>query len=231
MKTPPKTSPWRDLRLHGIALSLCLLLAATLHAQGPTDSTATTSRALRPSIQGGMLGLGMRNSVNFFGSDGMLGMGAGGQFKLSFSRHVNTDWFVDLIHSRGDEGVYRRDYHIGWAVQFALNKEGFRSRGVVPYVLGGQCFDLSQVGFTGQYESPLVFTAAAQAGLGLSHFITPHLELNLQSHYMMHLGKHVHPAFDGNGIGHVEVENGFDLSGHVLTTFSFTAYFVRLWNR
>lgn len=182
-------------------------------------------------LEGGQFALGMRNSINVFGSESILGLGAGGHFKLSVSKRVNTEWFVDLIQSQGNNDILRRDYHIGWAVQFALPKDGFGSHRFVPYVMGGQCFDLTKVGFRAQYESPLVFSAAAQAGVGVSHFLTPALELNLQSQYMIHLGKHVHADLDGNGIGHVNVERGFDLAGHWLTTFSFSVYFLRFWNR
>ena len=190
-----------------------------------------TSSGQTTDFQGGKFGLGMRNSLNVFGDEGIVGLGAGGHFKLSVSRRVNTEWFVDLIQSQGHESIIRRDYHIGWAVQFALPKDGFGSHKFVPYLMGGQCFDLTKVGFRGQYESPLVFSAAAQAGLGVSHFMSPALELNLQSHYMIHLGKHVHANLDGNGIGHVDVDRGTELAGHWLTTFSFTVYFLRLWNR
>ncbi len=185
----------------------------------------------KTEFQGGKFALGMRNSLNVFGDEGIIGLGAGGHFKLSASRRVNTEWFTDIIQSQGNGDVIRRDYHIGWAVQFALPKDGFGSHRFVPYLMGGQCFDLTKVGFRGQYESPLVFSAAAQAGAGVSHFLSPALELNLQSHYMVHLGKHVHTALDGNGIGHVRVEKGVELAGHWLTTFSFSVYFLRLWNR
>lgn len=172
--------------------------------------------------------LGQRNSLNVFGHNGVVGIGAGGHFKLSVSRRVNTEWFSDVIQSQGNDDIIRRDYHIGWAVQFALAKDGFGSHRFVPYLMGGQCFDLTKVGFKGQYESPLVFSAAAQAGIGVSHFICPAVELNLQTHYMMHLGKHVDADLDGNGIGHVHVDSGVEIAGHWLTTFSFSVYLTRL---
>jgi len=211
----------RDL-LGKSAFWLALLLVMT----GPACLSAQTT-----DFKGGKFGLGMRHRLNVFGDEGIVGVGAGGHFKLSVSPRVNTEWFVDLIQSQGNGDIIRRDYHIGWAVQFALPKDGFGSHKFVPYLIGGQCFDLTKVGFRGQYESPLVFSAAAQAGLGVSHFMTPALELNLQSHYMVHLGKHVHANLDGNGIGHVDIDRGTELAGHWLTTFSFTVYFLRLWNR
>jgi hypothetical protein len=219
MKIQERMNPMK-LRLLGMLCAVMITLLPSLaSAQGDKQ------------LAGGRFGLGMRNSLNVFGDEGMLGLGAGGHFKLSVSRRVNTEWFADVIQSQGNDDILRRDYHIGWAVQFALPKDGFGSHRFVPYLMGGQCFDLTKVGFRNQYESPLVFTAAAQAGVGLSHFLTPSVEVNLQSQYMIHLGKHVHADLDGNGIGHVRIEPGVELAGHWLTTFSFTVYFLRFWNR
>jgi hypothetical protein len=217
--------------------AICLLwlaigLPAHAFAQDAQPPSTLTKPAPSPSepkpFKGGLFALGLRNSLNVFGDGGLIGMGAGGHFKLSASRRVNTEWFSDIIQSQGNSDLIRRDYHIGWAVQFALMKEGFASRRFVPYLMGGQCFDLTKVGFRGQYESPLVFSAAAQAGVGVSHFISRCMELNLQTQYMTHLGKHVDTFIDGNGIGHVKVEKGTDLAGHWLTTFSFSLYFQRI---
>lgn len=217
MRQPQKLTHPRRL---GIGLVLMLTIACL--------SLPQRALAQEKPFKGGQFALGLRNSLNVFGHGGIVGLGAGGHFKLSATRRVNTEWFSDIIQSQGNDAIIRRDYHIGWAVQFALPKGGFASHRFVPYLMAGQCFDLTKVGFRGQYESPLVFSAAAQAGVGVSHFITPSLELNLQSHYMMHLGKHVDAELDGNGIGHVRVENGVELAGHWLTTFSFSVYFLRI---
>lgn len=189
------------------------------------------SQAQERKFEGGRFGLGMRNAMNFWGENKMLGFGAGGQFKLAFSPRVNTDFFADIISSKGEFDSYRKDYHIGWGVQFALAKDGFGSRTFVPYIMAGQCFDLTKVGVKLGTETPLIFSAAVQGGAGVSSFVHPALELNLQMQYMMHLTQHVHLDFDENGIASTEVEKGASASGHLLGTFSFTVYFLRLWNR
>ncbi len=192
---------------------------------------STTGQAQGRKLEAGQFGLGMRNAMNFWGENDMLGFGAGGQFKLAFSPRVNTDWFADVISSSGEFDSYRKDYHIGWGVQFALAKEGFGSHMFVPYIMAGQCFDLTRVGVRGGEETPLIFSAAVQGGAGVSSFVHKAVELNLQLQYMMHLTQHVHLEMDDHGHTHTEVEKGASASGHLLGTFSFTVYFLRLWNR
>jgi hypothetical protein len=144
---------------------------------------------------------------------------------------VNTDWFSDIIQSRGEHNSFRNDYHIGWAVQFALPKAGFQYHKPVPYILAGQCFDLTRVGVRNGPTTPLIFSAAVQGGAGLSWFVHRNMELNLQAQYMMHLTKHVHLDFDEAGVATTEVENGPSPEGHLLGTLSFTFYFLQIWNR
>ena len=161
------------------------------------------------------------------------GLGAGSQWKLSISPRINTQWFLDLISSNDGDQVYRKDLHIGWAVQFALNKNGFRSNKVTPYFTAGHCFDWTKVGIKDLVESPRVFTSAVQTGLGLSYFPHPKVELNLQSQYMIHLGKHVHVVEDSghdHGPHGVAVEKT-GIEGHLLSTISMNFYFAQLWKK
>lgn len=193
---------------------------------------ALPATAQDAGYRGGSLGLGMRTTGNYFLDNDLAGLGAGGQFKIGFSPRVNTEWFLDYIQSSAPSAAFRRDYHIGWSVQFALAKAGFGARRVMPYVLGGQCFDLTEVGFTGYNKSPLIFSAAAQAGAGISTFLQPRLELNLQTQYMVHLGKDVHleesPAV---GEDNYHIETGLSFKGHLLLNASLNFYFLQLWKR
>lgn len=180
-------------------------------------------------LPGGRFGLGVRSTVNIFG-DYQPGMGAGSQWKLSLGKRVNTQWFFDYINSRKGEDIYRKDYHIGWSVQFALLKNGFRGHKVVPYLAAGHCFDWTKVGIVEQEESPFVFTSAVQAGAGLSYFAHPNIELVLQSQFMMHLGRDVHAHDEGDGHYHINIERA-GVEGHLLSTVAFNFYFLQLWNR
>jgi hypothetical protein len=182
-------------------------------------------------LAAGRFGLGMRNAFNLWGGNKMFGTGAGGQFKLAFSPRVNTDFFADIIDSKGEYNSFRKDYHIGWGVQFALAKQGFGSHKIVPYVMAGQCFDLTKVGVVYETASPLVFSAAVQGGAGISSFVHRNVELNLQAQYMMHMTQHVHLNFDESGSASYDVEKGASAEGHFLTTFSVTFYFLSIWNR
>jgi hypothetical protein len=185
-----------------------------------------------PGYRAGSFGLGIRTTGNYFLDNDLFGLGAGGQFKIGFSPRVNTEWFLDYIQSSNQNNGFRRDYHIGWSVQFALPKDGFGSRRVTPYVLGGQCFDLTEVGYSGHFKSPLIFSAAAQVGAGISTFIQPRLELNVQAQYMVHLSKDVHLEEhpEENGY-HYHIEPGLNFQGHLLLNASLNFYFLQLWNR
>lgn len=196
-----------------------------------SDEAAAPIRMPSNTLRAGRFGIGMRNAVNLWGDNKMLGIGAGGQLKLAFSPRVNTDFFADLIDSKGERGSYRKDYHIGWAVQFGLFKGGFGSRKFVPYLMAGQCFDLTKVGVVGQTASPLIFSAAVQGGAGVSSFVHRNVELNLQLQYMMHMTQHVHLNWDELGVASYDVGKGASAEGHLLTTFSVTFYFLNLWKR
>ena len=209
-------------------------LALLITCSWAQELREVSTDAPEPSMIKGRLGVGVRSTMNIF-SGYRPGIGAGGHWKLGFSDRVNTEWFLDYITSEDDKSGYRKDYHIGWAVQFNLLNNGLANGKINPYVMGGQCFDLTQVGTTGEtpMESPKVFSAAVQAGVGVSTFIASDFEVNLQGHYMMHLGKDVHLDYETDGHGHdhasISVDNHPGLEGHFLTTISGTWYFVRLW--
>ncbi len=196
------------------------------------------------SFSGGKVGIGLRGAFNFFpAKNDFWGWGSGGHFKLSASKKVNTEWFIDHIQSIDNRSGSRKDYHIGWAVQFSPGKSGFGSSKPIPYFMGGQCFDLTRVtiqpillkgGSSDPIESPLVFSAAAQLGGGLSWFVHPGLELNLQIQYMLHFGKDVHIDYSplaSDGLPAIDVEKDLVADAHILTTFSCTYYLFRLWKK
>lgn len=216
-----------------LVLLALALVPSSLFAQvpQPAPNAATLVAPASNTLRAGRFGLGMRNAANLWGDNQMLGIGAGGQFKLAFSPRVNTDFFADLIDSKGEKGSFRKDYHIGWAVQFGLFKGGFGSRKFVPYIMAGQCFDLTKVGVVYQTASPLVFSAAVQGGVGVSSFVHRNVELNLQLQYMMHMTQHVHLDWDELGVASYEIDKGASTEGHLLTTFSMTFYFLNLWKR
>lgn len=208
------------LAMRGWVIGVALLMALSVPQQAWSQDN---------TLQAGRYGMGMRNAVNLWGGNKMFGFGAGGQFKISFGKRVNTDFFADIIDSKGERNSFRKDYHIGWGVQFALSKSGFGSHTIVPYLMAGQCFDLTRVGVLRQTESPLVFSAAVQGGAGISSFVHPSVELNLQAQYMMHMTQHTHLNFDEAGLATYQVDKGASPEGHFLTTFSVTFYFLRLW--
>lgn len=183
------------------------------------------SRIAAQSYSSGAFGLGVRSTLNIFPTEdgGMTGVGAGGHFRIGFADRVNTEWFMDYIQSRGDLG-FRTDYHVGWSVQFALGSD-FSEKRVTPYILGGQCFDLTKVrGFTTGSESPLVFSSAAQAGLGLSSFLRDNVEINFQTQYMFHLSRQLELVDDGSLATHYHESRGFSFLGHVLINFGVSFY-------
>ena len=197
----------------------------------------------KPLSQSGRFGLGLRGTYNFFpGDDTFRGFGTGGQYKIGAGKKVNTEFFLDYISSDDRRNGARNDYHFGWSVQFSPFGN-FGEGKVRAYFLGGQCFDFTKVsiqpvrGFGAYFapqETPYVFSAAIQAGAGLSTFIQKDIELTLQLQYMVHLGKDVHidyspMAFDGAPI--LVNEKITNPEGHLIVSFSVNYYFLRLWKR
>ena len=196
-----------------------------------------------PISQSGRFGLGLRGTYNFFpGKDTFRGFGTGGQFKIGAGKKVNTEFFLDYISSNDKRNATRNDYHFGWSVQFSpfgnFGEGKFR-----PYFLGGQCFDFTKVaiqpvqgmaGYFAPQETPVIFSAAIQAGAGVSTFVQRDVELTLQLQYMIHLGNDVHVDYSPMVIDGTPVlvnEKRTDPAGHLIASFSVNYYFLRLWKR
>lgn len=183
------------------------------------------------NYSGGALALGMRSTMNIFPDDGAMGFGSGGQFKIGVSKRVNTEWFADIIHSSKNDYYYRNDYHIGWSVQFALAKKGFAENRFTPYVLAGQCFDLTRATLDlGPFAKTTekAGSAACQVGTGVSAFLNDRLETTLQAQYMLHLTRDVHLEEPEGLLPQLHSEKGVDFAGHALFTLSLNYYFADL---
>ncbi len=187
-------------------------------------------------INPGSFGIGMRTVSSVFLGDNAAGFGAGGQMKILFSHRVNSEWFLDFMNSSAGLNGYRKDTHVGWSVQFAVNKNGFQTRKPIPFVEAGQCFDWTTVGYlpnltseisvaVAPYENQPQFSAATQAGAGVAWFPISRLELNAQVQYMIHLGKDVHLEFDKQNFAYqVNETKGTSFDGHLLGTISISWY-------
>ena len=138
--------------------------------------------------------------------------------------------------SAGNNG-YRKDTHIGWSVQFALNKSGYQTHKLIPFIEAGQCFDWTKVGFVDtlisfnwivpEYPREVgpIFSIATQAGTGISYFPTSRIELCGEIQYMIHLTKDVNLLFDNSNVAYaISQEDGTSFDGHILGTISFTYY-------
>src|ERR1700757_3395420 len=113
--------------LKSIVATTLLLLSITAFAQ--KDSTA------------GEFTLGMRTTVSSFTDAGSLGLGAGGQFWIRVTKHMNTVWYADYINTNIQNIGFRRDGHIGWSVVFYMDKDPLLTHKITPYILAGQSFN------------------------------------------------------------------------------------------
>lgn len=209
---------------------LIVLLTVTLTAQ---FSKAQESQPISP----GSFGLGMRTTASSFLGDNAAGFGTGGQMKILFAHRVNSEWFADYMNSSAGLNGYRKDTHIGWSVQFAVNKGGYQTMKPVPFVEAGQCFDWTTVGFihnknqdatvTSAVVGPL-FSIATQAGAGVAWYPLSRLEIEAEGQYMIHVGKDVHMEFDsGNYAYKINQTKGTSFAGHILGTLSVSWYLVQ----
>ena len=169
--------------------------------------------------------LGMRSTVSTFTDAGSTGMGAGGQFWIRVSRHLNTVWYADFINTNVQNLGYRRDGHIGWSVIFYMNQNPLKLHTITPYIMAGQCFDYTKVYSDYLNTSAERWSAAApQGGFGLTYRLTDRFDFSAFVLYMLHLGTHVESEIltDEYGVKYLNItkEPGASIDGHLLVTFS-----------
>lgn len=207
-------------------LATCILLLLMPLCMRPQGKTG---RSLLPD--GGNFSLGVRTTVSAFGHGSLkeTGYGAGGQFRLQLTERINTEWFLDVIHTDIAGIANRKDYHIGWSVMYYLIRPKEFKRPVVPYVVAGHCFDHTRIAPNGRNDQAQKRgSSAVQAGLGTHFNVTPKFDISLTCQYMLHLGKELH-AHAEDGELHIEKHGHAGWEGHLLVTLGANYKFMRLW--
>jgi hypothetical protein len=185
----------------------------------------------------GDFSLGMRNNISAFTDAGSVGMGAGGEFRIRLSKHINTEWFADYITTNIQNLGYRRDGHIGWSVLFYLDKDPLTVGKITPYLLAGHCFDYTKVYSEWPGVDPAErWSSAVHAGFGIHYNITSRFDVSLLSQYMLHLGTHIETvivSLPGADVNHLDIkkETGASLEGHLLITLSVNYCLGHLWGK
>jgi len=183
--------------------------------------------------QGGLLSLGVRTTVSAFNGhpDETTGMGVGGQFRLQFADHVNSDWFFDYMRSDIGDYAARTDYHIGWSVLYYFTDKPFPK--VKPYILAGHCFDYTRIVANNDINNfSERWSSAVQGGAGVHFRMTDRLDLSVVGQYMIHLGNEVHADQHSDGsVGfHMDQHgNGASLEGHLLFNVGVHYKIADLW--
>lgn len=185
----------------------------------------------------GVLQVGLRSTVSAFSHDGAAGFGTGGQFRLRFTKKVNSEWFIDYLSTNLGGLGKRADAHIGWSIVF-YPFEGLLQSKFTPYIIAGHCFDYTRVTpfntITELHsdESQKRWSSATQAGLGVHWNLSEKFNISLSSQYMIHLGNNIHThVTENNGVKSLEVipERGASMDGHLLTTLSLNIRLFDLW--
>lgn len=207
-----------------IILLLCLSVFKTSIAQEKT------------LFEKGQMELGIRSSLSLFSNGGNYpGMGYGGHFRLRFSERINTEWFSDYLTTNIADIGNRKDYHIGWAVQFYPFKT---DKKLQEYFLAGHCIDYTTVSNNRRIAIPEIpqtqsrFTTAVHLGLGTQYYFTPKINISIQALYMNHIGKDFDTeiVYDDNGDKSLEiVKEDWSLEGHILFTLSLNYQIADLW--
>lgn len=185
----------------------------------------------------GVLELGTRSTFSTFSGSGNIGTGFGGQFRLSFGKYINTEWFADYFTEDLNGLANRNDAHIGWSVMFyPLKRE---QQLFTPYILAGHCFDYTKISLLKpSTEKPTAlfeerWSSATQVGLGTHINLTQNFNLSVSGQYMIHLGNdiHTHTHFE-NGREVIHFSDSHDelsLEGHLLFTISLNYKIAQLW--
>ncbi len=181
---------------------------------------------------GGVLSVGGRSVLSTFndGKWGDMGQGAGGQFMLQFSDHVNTAWFFDYISTGIGNYANRTDYHIGWSVMYYFTPSNAeKTPKWQPYVLAGHCFDYSNLRDNSDDRNfDERWSSAVQGGLGTHYNFTSRFDAALQGQYMVHLGNDIETEYENNEVSFIQ-KGGINLEGHILITLSFNYKIADLW--
>lgn len=180
---------------------------------------------------GGALSLGVRTTISTFshGSWNETGYGAGGHVRLQLTDRINTEWFLDVIHTDIQGVANRKDYHIGWSVMYYLVSPKEFKRSVTPYVVAGHCFDHTRIAPNGRKsKAQKRGSSAVQMGLGTHFNLTPTFDISLTCQYMLHLGKELHAHVE-DGTVEIEKHNNAGWEGHLLFSISANYKFLKLW--
>ena len=201
--------------MRGLIAFLFLLPYTAVFSQADTTSAA------------GTLSFGVRSSwgLVYEGDWQRMAFGSGAQARLQFSDKVNSDWFLDYLHSDLEDFGKRTDIHIGWSVlYYPMNKKGF----IEPYILAGHCFEFLTIAENTNPDNKVQRTSASiQAGTGVHFHLTPRCDLSLETQYMMHFG----PNIEAVSLTPVEFvkEKGLTLQDHLLFHFSINYSVADLW--
>ena len=183
------------------------------------------------SSESGQFSLGVRTTISLFdGHEGeSIGKGIGGQFRLRFSERFNSEWFLDYLLSDFSDLGQRQSLHIGWSVMYYLLNPKNMERTFLPYLAVGHCFDFARIiSFNESIVSKKRWSAAVQAGLGMSINITPRFDLTIVSQYMLHLGSSLHAHVHDDHL-HIEEGHGGLAEGHLLITAGFNYRLADFW--
>ncbi|MFI5203471.1 MAG: hypothetical protein ACHQF2_03155 [Flavobacteriales bacterium] len=222
-------------------LGAVFLCSYASHAQDSTPQQQeiidqVTKTSTYPQY-GGIFQLGMRTTTSLFGDAGYNGLGVGGQFRISFGKRMNSEWFSDLITTNLANLGKRVDGHIGWSVMFY---PWTTPKIVKPYLIAGHCFDFTKVTpystLSDNRSDEIVkrWSSATQIGLGTHFLINRFADISLSTQYMVHLGKSIHTEIDEHdGIKELHVEEHaqgeLGLEGHLLITLSLNFRIAQLW--
>jgi hypothetical protein len=181
----------------------------------------------------GIMSLGARSTFSLF-NDGAwqnAGTGAGGQFRIQASDHVNTEWFLDYITGNVGDFAHRQDLHIGWSVMLYPGSKAADPGLIQPYVLAGHCFDYTKISEnrnTSNYVER--WSSAVQGGAGMHFNLSKRFDLSTTLQYMIHLGNDVHAHKNGD-IVDIHKESGVNLEGHILANISVNYKIADLWKK
>lgn len=188
--------------------------------------------------EGGILTLGVRNSLSTFSDAGASGLGFGGHFRLRAGKKVNTEWFADFTNNDIQGLAKRSDMHIGWSVMFYPLNKALLNEKLMPYIMAGHCFDYTRLK---ENDKPLLgitgstierWSSAVQGGLGLHYLVNDRIDVTFSTQYMSHLGNDIHAEIHEHRIGkeiHFEHKHGGSLEGHLFFILSLNFNLVDLW--
>ena len=182
--------------------------------------------------EAGLFSIGVRSGLALSNSGDRwnVGQGLGLQCRVMPTRHINTEWYFEVLKGGYSENAVRTDGHIGALVLLYPQRKLQR---VAPFLAVGPNADYVQLLDRLDLENKVSrWSIGGQAGVGMHINLTHRADLTVSTQYMLHYGNELKLLVEGgDGIEVNLPKAGSSIEGHFLFNISMNFLITDLWKR